>query len=54
LCNKENKPYGFFEVKLKTPSKENWNQPILLKKHKIGFGGIRTIAAVGEWTGVYF
>lgn len=25
-----------------------------MKKHKIGFGGIRTIAAVGEWSGVYF
>lgn len=54
LCNKNNLPYGFFEVELQTPPKKEWNEPILLKKHKTKFGGFRTIAPVGKWTGVYF
>jgi len=54
LCNENNLPYGFFEVDLITPPKKEWNQPILLKKQKIGNGGIRTIAPVGSWKGVYF
>ncbi len=54
LCNKNNLPYGFFEVTLETPPKDEWNEPILLKKHKTKFGGFRTIAPVGKWKGVYF
>ena len=54
LCNKNNLPYGFFEVDLITPPKVEWNEPILLKKHKTKFGGYRTIAPVGKWNGVYF
>ena len=54
LGNKDNLPYGFFEVKVETPPKDEVNHPILLKKHKTGSVGIRTIAAVGNWTGVYF
>ena len=54
LCNENNLPYGFFEVELETPPKEEWNEPILLKRHKTKFGGHRTIAPVGKWNGVYF
>ena len=54
LSNENNLPFGFFEVDIKTPPKDTWNQPILLKKHNIGNGGIRTIAPVGNWKGVYF
>lgn len=54
LCNKDNLPFGFFEVDLETPGKELWNEPLLLKKHKVGEGGIRTIASVGQWKGVYY
>jgi hypothetical protein len=48
LCNKNNLPYGFFEVDLETPPIEELNQPILLKKHKTDNGGIRTIAPIGK------
>ncbi len=54
LCNENKLPYGFFEVNIKTPSKDEWNEPILLKRHKTRFGGYRTIAPVGKWKGVYF
>jgi len=54
LSNKDNLPYGFFEVELETPPREEWNEPILLKKHKTLNGGVRTIAPVGNWKGVYF
>jgi DNA polymerase type B, organellar and viral len=54
LCNKDNLPYGFFEVDLETPSKQEWNQPILLKKHKMNSEGVRTIAPVGNWKGIYY
>ena len=54
LCNKDNLPYGFFEVDLETLFKKEWNEPILLKRHKSKFRGHRTIALVGKWNGVYF
>ena len=54
LCNENNLPFGFFEVDLITPTRDEWNEPILLKKHKTGYGGIRTIAPVGKWKGIYF
>lgn len=54
LCNKDNLPHGFFEVDLETPSKIEWNQPILLKKYKFNNESIRTIAPVGSWRGVYY
>jgi len=54
LCNENNKPFGFFEVDLITPPKEEWNEPTLLKRHKTKFVGYRTIAPVGKWNGVYF
>ena len=54
LCNDNNLPYGFFDVDLETPHKDEWNEPILLKKHKSNNGLTRTIAPVGKWKGVYF
>jgi hypothetical protein len=48
LCNKNNLPFGFFEVSLETPNKKEWNEPILLKRHKTKLGGYRTIAPVGS------
>jgi hypothetical protein len=48
LCNKDNLPFGFFEVEIETPGKNEINHPILLKKHKSKFGGYRTIAPVGK------
>jgi len=54
LTNENNLPFGFFVVNLETPTKDEWNEPILLKRHKTKFGGYRTIAPVGKWNGVYF
>jgi hypothetical protein len=48
LCNKNKLPFGFFETEVETPSKEEVNQPLLLKKHKTENGGVRTIAPVGK------
>ena len=54
LTNENNLPFGFFDVDLETPHKDEWNEPILLKKHKTKLGGYRTIAPVGKWNGIYF
>lgn len=54
LCNKDNLPHGFFEVDLETPLKKEWNQPILLRKHKFNNEGVRTVAPVGKWRGIYY
>jgi hypothetical protein len=54
LSNKDNLPFGFFEVEIETPSKFEVNNPILLKKHKNNLGVSRTIAPVGKWKGIYF
>jgi len=54
LSNKDNLPYGFFEVDLITPPKNELNEPILLKRHNTKNGGHRTIAPVGKWKGVYY
>jgi len=49
--NKNNKPYGIFEVEVTAP--ENLNTPILQLRLKTK-NGTRTIAPLGSWTGVYF
>jgi hypothetical protein len=44
-------PFGFFYCKIQTPS--DLKHPILQLHHKTG-GGIRTIAPLGSWEGLYF
>jgi DNA polymerase type B, organellar and viral len=46
-----NRPFGFFEVEITAP--ENLGVPLLQTRIKT-FGGTRTIAPLGTWTGTYF
>ncbi|KAH7916880.1 hypothetical protein BV22DRAFT_1027292, partial [Leucogyrophana mollusca] len=47
----EDKPFGFFECEVETP--ENLKHPILQCRINTG-NGIRTVAPLGKWTGMYF
>ena len=48
----ETNPFGFFFVNIKTP--DNLDIPILQTRIKTKNNGIRTVSALGEWSGWYF
>src|SRR5882757_676034 len=47
----ENKPYGIFFCEVESPN--NLNEPIIQKRIK-SVNGIRTVAPLGKWSGIYF
>lgn len=47
----KNKPYGIFFCEVESPN--NLNEPIIQKRIK-SFNGMKTIAPLGKWNGIYF
>jgi hypothetical protein len=43
--------FGFFKVEVNTP--KQLKHPILLNRIKTAYGGTKTVAPLGNWTGVY-
>lgn len=48
----KNRPYGFFEVEVETPDGDELNYLMLQTRLKT-YDGMRTVAACGNWPGVY-